>query len=209
LSPDRHHAFVADIATQHGRKLRRYLAARLRNAADVPDLVQEVFLRLMRIQKHESIRNPEAYVMTIAAHVLHQHMLRSAAAPETLGAMDVLVDLHTEIDSDPAARADAQKRLEDLDHALERLAPRLHATFVLHRRDGMTLDEIAEILGCSRPMVKKYLAKAVFRCREQLDPDAFARDQGKRATETKNDSQPHLERGGAGEDTKEEQGERS
>jgi len=214
LSPDRAQAFVTDIATQHGRKLRRYLAARLRNAADVPDLVQEVFLRLMRIQKHESIRNPEAYVMTIAAHVLHQHMLRSAAAPETLGAVDVLLELQNDIDSDPAARADAQRRLEDLDHALERLAPKLHAAFVLHRRDGMTLDEIAEILGCSRPMVKKYLAKAVFRCREQLDPEAFVRDQqrieNERGAGAKNNQVcPGLNGTKAGEDIDEEQGGRS
>lgn len=163
-------AFVTDIATQHGRKLRRYLAARLRNAADVPDLVQEVFLRLMRIDRHESIRNPEAYVMTVAAHVLHQHTLRLRTAPESLSAADVLVDLESAIESDPGALVDAQRRLEELDCALERLAPNLHATFVLHRRDGMTLEEIAKILGVSRPMVKKYLAKAVLRCREQLEP---------------------------------------
>lgn len=171
MTADRSQLFVTDIATQHGRKLRRYLAARLRNAADVPDLVQEVFLRLVRIQRHESIRNPEAYVMTIAAHVLHQHMLRNAAAPESLSAVDVFVDLQAAIQSDPETQIDAQRRLENLDRALERLAPNLHATFVLHRRDGMTLDEIAKILGVSRPMVKKYLAKAVFRCREQLEPE--------------------------------------
>jgi RNA polymerase sigma factor (sigma-70 family) len=176
LKVDKAQAFVTDIATQHGRKLRRYLAARLHNAADVPDLVQEVFLRLMRIERHESIRNPEAYVMTVAGHVLHQHALRLRTAPESLSAVDVLVDLQTAIESDPVARIDTERRLEELDRALERLAPNLHATFVLHRRDGMTLEEIATVLGVSRPMVKKYLAKAVLRCREQLEPEAFARD---------------------------------
>jgi RNA polymerase sigma factor (sigma-70 family) len=170
LKLDPHQAFVTDIATKHGRRLRRYLVARLRNAADASDLVQEVFLRLLRIERHESIRNPEAYVMTIAAHVLHQHTLRGATAHESLSAMDVLVDLQTAIESDPVARLDAQSRLEELDRALERLPPNVHATFVLHRRDGMTLEEIAKILGVSRPMVKKYLAKAVLKCREQLAP---------------------------------------
>ncbi len=164
-------SFVTDIATQHGRKLRRYLAARLRNAADVPDLVQEVFLRLMRVERHETIRNPEAYVMTVAGHVLHQHTLRLKTAPESLAAVDVLVDLQTAIESDPIAQIDAQRRLQDLDRALEQLAPNLHATFVLHRRDGMTLEEIAKLLGVSRPMVKKYLAKAILRCREHLQPE--------------------------------------
>lgn len=178
MKAEKTQAFVTDIATQHGRKLRRYLAARLRNAADVPDLVQEVFLRLMRIERHESIRNPEAYLMTVAGHVLHQHTLRLKAAPESLSAVDVLVDLQEAIESDPVARIDAERRLQALDAALERLSPNLHATFVLHRRDGMTLEEIAKILGVSRPMVKKYLAKAVLRCREQLEPEAEGVDQG-------------------------------
>ena len=53
----------------------------------------------------------------------------------------------------------------------DRLAPNVHATFVLHRRDGMTLEEIAKQLGVSRPMVKKYLAKALLQCREHLEPE--------------------------------------
>jgi RNA polymerase sigma factor (sigma-70 family) len=161
-------AFVADIATKHGRRMRRYLAARLRNAADASDLVQEVFLRLMRVERHESIRNPEAYVMTVAGHVLHQHTLRSAMAPISTSALDMLVDLQTAIETDPAAQLDAQRRLQDLDRALEQLAPNVHATFVLHRRDGMTLEEIASQLRVSRSMVKKYLAKALLQCREHL-----------------------------------------
>jgi RNA polymerase sigma-70 factor (ECF subfamily) len=171
LKLDDKQVFVTDIATKHGRRLRRYLAARLRNAADVSDLVQEVFLRMLRVERHESIRNPEAYVMTVAGHVLHQHTLRSAAAPKSLSAVDVLLDLQTAIETDPVAQLDAQRRLAQLDLALEQLAPNVHATFVLHRRDGMTLEEIAKQLGVSRPMVKKYLAKAVFHCREGLEPE--------------------------------------
>jgi RNA polymerase sigma factor (sigma-70 family) len=170
LKVDDRQAFVADIATKHGLRLRRYLAARLRNAADASDLVQEVFMRLMRVDRHESIRNPEAYVMTVAGHVLHQHTLRCAAAPEVSG-VDVLLELQTAIESDPVAQVDAQRRLEELDRALEQLAPNVHATFVLHRRDGLTLDEIATQLGVSRSMVKKYLTTAILQCREHFERD--------------------------------------
>lgn len=173
-SPDKH-SFVAEIAITLDRRLRRYLATRLRNAADVSDLVQEVYLRLMRIERHETIRNPEAYVITIAGHVLHQHTLRLASAPASLDSLDTW--LHTQSESDPAASLDAQARLQQLDRALERLAPNVHATFVLHRRDGMTLEEIAGILGVSRPMVKKYLAKALLQCHEHLLPESAADDE--------------------------------
>jgi RNA polymerase sigma factor (sigma-70 family) len=165
LQADENQAFVTEVATQHGRKLRRYLAARLRNAADVSDLVQEVFLRLLRVDRHESIRNPEAYVMTVAGHVLHQHTLRLATAPQTVAAIDVIVDLHSAIETDPVAQFDAQRRLEQLDHALSLMTSNVRATFVLHRRDGLTLEEIGKQLGVSRPMVKKYLAKALIQCR--------------------------------------------
>jgi RNA polymerase sigma factor (sigma-70 family) len=168
LSSPEKQAFVTEIATQHGRKLRRYLAARLRNPADVPDLVQEVFLRMLRVARHESIRNPEAYVMTVAGHVLHQHTLRLASHPQTVAAIDVIVDLQSAIEADPGVQLDAQRRLQELDDVLAQLAPNVHATFVLHRRDGLTLEEIAGKLGVSRPMVKKYLAKALIQCQAHL-----------------------------------------
>jgi RNA polymerase sigma-70 factor (ECF subfamily) len=103
--------FVTEIATKHGGRLRRYLAARLRNSADVPDLVQEVFLRLLRVNRHESIRNPEVYVMTVAGHVLHQHTLRRVVTPESSSALDVLIDLQAAIETDLGAQLDAQRHL--------------------------------------------------------------------------------------------------
>ena len=171
LPADERQAFVAEIATKHDRRLRRYLAARLRNTADVSDLVQEVFLRLLRVGRHESIRNPEAYVMTVAGHVLHQHTLRLATTAQNVDAIEVVVDLQSSIDTDPVAQIDAQRRLEQLDFALAQMAPNVHATFVLHRRDGLTLEQIGRQLGVSRPMVKKYLAKALIQCRAQLGED--------------------------------------
>ncbi len=41
-------SFVAGIVTQYGRRLRRFLSVRLRNVQDVPELAQEVLLRLLR-----------------------------------------------------------------------------------------------------------------------------------------------------------------
>lgn len=43
--------FITDLAARHGRQLRRYLAACLRNTTDVADLAQEVFLRLLRVDR--------------------------------------------------------------------------------------------------------------------------------------------------------------
>ncbi len=162
-------AFVAGLELQHGQRLRRFLAARLRNAADVPDLVQEVFLRVLRLERHEMIRSPEAYLFTVASHVIYQRTLQQSATPVVVEFDDVFPELQTVIDEDPAAQVEVQQRLRQLEEALAQLPAKARAALVLHRRDGFTLQEIAETLGISRPMAKKHLARALMYCRQHLE----------------------------------------
>ena len=169
MAIDNPNAFIADIAARHGQRLRRFLAVRLRNATDVADLAQEVFLRLLRVERRDQIRSPEAYLLTIASHVLHQHTLNAAAIPEAVDVMDVLADAHLADDSDLAAQLHLERRLEALDRALARLSPKTRAAFVLQRQDGCTIDEIGARLGMSRATVKKHLAKAVTQCSRQIE----------------------------------------
>jgi RNA polymerase sigma factor (sigma-70 family) len=166
--PDDRRLFVAGVAAQYGQRLRRFLAARLRNAVDVGDLAQEVFLRLLRVERHDLIRNPEAYLLTIASHVIHQHALNGAMVPESLDMTDALNEARLMVDADPAEQLYLERQLTALDRALARMSPKARAAFVLQRRDGCTLDEIAARLGVSRTMVKKYLARVVVQCSRQI-----------------------------------------
>jgi RNA polymerase sigma-70 factor (ECF subfamily) len=168
LTQDKQQDFVVAVAAQQGQRLRRFLLARVRNTADAADLVQEVFLRLLRIADYETIRMPEAYVFALANHVLYQYRLRRSRRPEVVDIMEVLEEIQTIPESDPGAQAETQQRVEELEKVLRQLAPRARAALLLHRRDGLSLEEIALRLGVSRPMVKKYLAKALLHCRQCL-----------------------------------------
>jgi RNA polymerase sigma factor (sigma-70 family) len=171
MQTDDNQAFVATLASEHGQRLRRFLASRLRYAPnDVPDLIQEVYLRLLRIPEKESIRSPQAYMFTIAFHVLHQYKLARAAAPEVVDpiALPVEVDA-TGHDNDPATQFEARERLAQLDRVLRELPNNAYVSFVLHRQYGFTLEEIGLQLGVSRAMVKKHLARAVAHCRERFE----------------------------------------
>lgn len=162
--------FVTTLAGSHGERLRRYLASRLRHArGDVPDLVQEVFLRLWRIPRPDAIQNPEAYLFTIANHVLHQYAMRKSMTPATLNLFESASA--TSPEGDPATQAELQQRLQELDGALAGLSHKAQAALILYRRDGFSLEEIAERLGVSRAMVKKYVAKAVLHCRLHIPMD--------------------------------------
>ncbi len=162
--------FVSVMEKTHGRALRRFLAARMRHAAaDVPDLVQEVFLRLLRIANHESIRNPQAYLYTIASHVLHQYTLRQTVTAEPVEPMVITAELEASLESDPAEEVQLEQRFEELGRGLEQLSPRAYATLLMYRCEGATLEQIGKRLGVSRVMAKKYLIKAMTYCQQRLE----------------------------------------
>ena len=169
MTPNDKQTYVAEIEKQHGQRLRRFLASRLRHqAADVHDLAQEVFLRLLRIDHHETIRSSEAYLFTVAFHVLHQHVLRRAAMPETVEITALIEELESTPRSDPATQVETQQQLEELQGALMQLPAKAQAVLLMHRRDGYSLEEIGKKLGFSRAMAAKYLSRALLHCRQRL-----------------------------------------
>src|SRR5580692_11475021 len=121
LPKDLRQIFVSGLASRYGDRLRRFLSQRLRNVSDAPDLAQEVFLRLMRVEHHETIRSPEAYLFTVASHVLHQHALKQSATPVSVDIADLFSELQLTSPDDPALRASVQQRLEHLHRSLKEL----------------------------------------------------------------------------------------
>lgn len=160
---------VERLAAKQGEHLRRFLRSRVGNAADIPDLIQEVFLRLLRVANHETIRVPEAYIFTIARHVAQQHKLRAVTGDQSTDLDAMVAELHTATEDDPALEVSAQQCIEEFDEVLRQLSPKVRATFLLYRRDGLSMDEISARLEVSRPMAKKYLVKALTAFRKRLN----------------------------------------
>jgi RNA polymerase sigma-70 factor (ECF subfamily) len=161
-------ALIEGLVASHGDQLRRFLLSRVRNIADVPDITQEVYLRMLRVPNVESVRSPEAYLFTVAQHVVQQHTLKMAALP--VAQLESLLPSQTPVaHADPALELVAAQSLDRLQDALDKLSPKARAVFMLSRRDGLSFDEIAEKLGVSKPMVKKYLMRALLQFRQRLE----------------------------------------
>jgi RNA polymerase sigma-70 factor (ECF subfamily) len=157
--------FVASIAARYGPRLRRFLAVRLRTADDVPDLAQEVFLRLLRVEGYENIRSPEAYLFTIASHVIQQHAARRSSESVAVDTADVFSELRTSASDDPPDQVAHAQQIDELQRILAHLPVRVATALVLHRVAGYSVQEVGDELGVSRETAKKYLARAVEHCR--------------------------------------------
>ena len=162
--PDKHR-FVAGMAERYGGRLKRFLRLRLSNAADVPDLAQEVFLSLLQVPNHQDIRSPEAYLFTVASHIVQQHQQRRETSPVPLDWLERLAQQPLSSCDEPPAKIELHQRLGLLESSLDKMPPRMAMVLLMHRVAGYTIEEIARQLGIAEITAKKDLAKALVRCR--------------------------------------------
>lgn len=163
--------FVAGLAAKYSDRLRRFLKFRLRNSSDVPDLAQEVFIRLLRVPHHEDIRSPEAYLFTVATHVVQQHQQKQVAVSAPLEWIEALSEAATSPGNDPPAQAELHQRLDRFERSLDELPPRVAMAFIMHRLGGHSIEHIAQDLGIAQITVKKYIARALVHCRQAEQED--------------------------------------
>jgi RNA polymerase sigma factor (sigma-70 family) len=155
------HAWVL----QYGPALRRYFLRRA-NAADVDDLVQEVFLMLQARGATSQIENVEGYLFRTAANVLGQRHRRTSWAwgrqedPEAVGG------LADEIS--PERILIGKEAYDAMMEALRDLPPRSALAFMLFRVDQLPQEDIARRMGISVRAVQALVQRAANRIYERV-----------------------------------------
>jgi RNA polymerase sigma factor (sigma-70 family) len=163
--PAAHPAGLGDWFDHYHHRLIRFLARRLGgNAAEVEDLAQEAFLRLLRVERRELIRNPSAYLHQVAANVLLEWRLR--ARQQRPHSSDALGTLEAEGSVEDQAAAHLTRRL--MQQALRELPPLCQSVLLLRSRDELSNEQIAERLGITRRMVKRHLEIGYAQLRDRL-----------------------------------------
>jgi len=134
--------------------------------ADLDDVAQEVFLRLLRYGDNVVIENPQGYLFRIAANVASEW--RDRARMRRPHDQSWLHDLQIEAADEPenaVAQSLLHQRVRD---AVDRLPQRQRAALLLHVNDGLTYVEIGRQLGLSYRAVLRDLTRAYSQLRLQL-----------------------------------------
>lgn len=158
---------LAGIFAHHGPSVRHFLISRLGNAADAEDLAHETYLRLARVKDLDLIRNPEAYLIRIAANLANEFHLKQGRNPASVSLDDIY---NTGADGDGMQHEEnLQHRAEisKLEHLLSELPPHYAAVLLMRKRDGYSPAEIAERLDIAPSTVTTYLKRALALLREQ------------------------------------------
>ncbi len=140
--------------------LKRFFMSYRLNSHDVEDLTQEVFMRLAAPAAKPDLRNPEAFVFTLARNLVRDRARRlyTRAAAASV-AVD---DIELACGRPPPEELLAQReRLDRANATLDSMKTKTRDAFLRLRVDGCSYATVAADLGVSVSMVEKHVMAAV------------------------------------------------
>jgi RNA polymerase sigma-70 factor (ECF subfamily) len=136
--------------------------------ADLDDLVQDSFVAALR--GLDGLKEPQAFAGWLASIVVQTayKLLRRRRLARRLGLYRPdPIDVDAIIARD--APADAVVELRAIYGLLEDLPARVRVPFVLRRVEGHSLDEVAQLVGCSLATAKRAIAEGERQLHESAD----------------------------------------
>jgi RNA polymerase sigma-70 factor (ECF subfamily) len=138
-------------------------------AAELDDLAQEVFLRLLRYSEKTAVENPLGYLLRIAGNVASEWRERARVSkPHQQGWLD---DLLIESEQEPENSVCQARTDASVQAAVDKLPARQRQVLLLRVNEGMTYKQIAERLELSPRVVLRDLSRAYSQLRMRLDPE--------------------------------------
>jgi len=166
------------LVERYQRRVANVAFAVVHNQDDAIELAQETFVRAYEnLRKFESRSSFSTWLYRIAANLAIDFWRREGRHVVLHGE-----DAETEIQRLPAERGDSfktasRKELSGrLSQALEELTPEHRAVILLREVEGLSYDEISEVLQCPRGTVMSRLHYARNRMRGLLKD--FSQDEG-------------------------------
>jgi RNA polymerase sigma factor (sigma-70 family) len=160
------HAFVSQLFERDYT----WLAARIRRRVgcgyNAEDIASETFIRVLSHPDPASIREPRAFLTTIARHVMHEVWRRRNLEQACI---DALSEQSEHFHPSPEEQEVLVETLLVLDRLLDGLPGQGKAAFIHSRIGGLTYAQIAERLGISVSRVRQYMVEAFKLCHQALE----------------------------------------
>lgn len=147
------------------RSLLRFIGRRVPARVDIEDLAQETYLRLLRANDLGQVRNPHAYLLRVASHIVAEWRDRQPPA-DMLEAVDE--DSLPDEGGVPELALDAELWQAQFDEALDGMTPITRAVLVLRFRENRGCNDIAHELQLTERQVRRHLTRGYERLRSVM-----------------------------------------
>ncbi|WP_188379706.1 sigma-70 family RNA polymerase sigma factor [Oxalicibacterium faecigallinarum] len=156
-----YHSEVHTLYRDHHGWLHGWLRHKLGNTHDAADLAQDTFIKVMLAHVSEQLREPRAYLATVANRLVLDHFRRQRVERSYL---EVLATLPADEVPSLEAQAVMKEALIEIDTMLDGLGAKVKQAFILSQFDELPYVEIAKRLDISVRSVNTYVARAMAHC---------------------------------------------
>jgi RNA polymerase sigma-70 factor (ECF subfamily) len=170
-------AAFRELVERHQRAVIQTIHRAIGDAWEAEDLAQRVFVQVWRsASRYEPTAKFTTWLFTIVHNtILNERRRRARRAAESLDALSrpdeegELGAQFSDAESPDPARAAAERELQArIGVAIRQLPDNQRTAVVLCRFEGLSYEEIADVLHCSVPAVKSLLHRARETLKEQL-----------------------------------------
>ena len=144
----------------HEVSLTRYLNRVWPNMSEIPDLRQDIYVRVYESARDSRPDSPRAFLFVTARNLLIDHIRRSRVvsieSTADGAALEALVD-----DVSPERNVGARQELQSLALAFDSLSDKCRSVVWLRRIEGLSQRQTAERLGLREVAVESQLARGM------------------------------------------------
>lgn len=168
-----------EIVARYKNKVYNYICRMVGAAADAEDLAQETFVRAyMSIHSFQSRASLNTWLFRIATNLCIDYLRkgRRAKAMTATPCREITEEENDAVSDLPDERFEPQRSLlskelaDHLDRALQTLPEKLRTVMLLYDVEGLSYEEIAQIVDCPLGTVKSRLFHARAALRAKLAP---------------------------------------
>lgn len=166
---------VATLYADHHSWLHAWLRRKLGCTHRAADLAHDTFERILRTHltpttgsayPAETLREPRAYLTTVASRLVANHYRRQSLEDAWLAALGQMPEATA---PSPEEQLLILQTLHQIDALLAALPDKVRSAFLLSQLDGLGYAEIAERLEVTPRTVKRYMAQAFEECLMALE----------------------------------------
>jgi RNA polymerase sigma factor (sigma-70 family) len=166
--PESKQVLVGRIFEEHLIALRAIFRRRVRSQPQAADLAQEVYVRMLQVKDMGAIRDPQAYLFSVARNLAHEHAFQQRRAQFAVDVEEPSVQAEPAEVPNFGTQIDTARRSKKLREVLCKLPAKQRAAVEMAYWHGLSYELIAQRLGVSTHMVQKYLSQALVICRLRM-----------------------------------------
>ena len=149
--------------------LGRYLRRSWRDQWEIPDLRQDIYVRVYEAALREKPVNPKGFLFQVARNLMIDRSRRKSVV-----SFDSFADLDgmgTDGEPDAEQSVGAQQEAQLLRAAISALPPRCREVVILRKIEGHSQRDVARRMGITEDTVERQVANGIRHLRKLLDPD--------------------------------------